>query len=67
MYAHPAQDYQQYYGLVIEMGSKDLNTVTNPTQWILVRWMGDDRPFRDDVDLVNKTTSLVRKYVIKEK
>lgn len=66
VYAHPAHDYQQYYGLVIEMGGDHLNTVTNPAQWILVRWMGDQRPFREDVDLVNKTTSLVRKYVIRE-
>ena len=65
MYHHPAGDYRQYYGMVIEMGGEHLDTLTNPAQWIMVRWMGE-RPFRDETDLVNSTTSLVKKYVIKE-
>jgi len=65
VYHHPATDYKQYYGMVVELGDPHFNTVTNPAQWILVRWMGK-RPFQQETDLVNKTTSLVKKYVIKE-
>ena len=65
VYHHPAQDHRKYYGIVIEEGGEHLDTLTNPAQWIRVRWMGL-RPFREDNDLINKTTNLVTKYDNKE-
>ena len=57
---------QRYYGVVIQGGNEHFNELTNPAQWIRVRWMGHPRPFRNDSDIVNKTTNLVEKYVVEE-
>jgi hypothetical protein len=57
---------QRYYGVVIQGGNEHFNELTNPTQWIRVRWMGENLPFRNDTDIVNKTTNLVEKYVVEE-
>ena len=60
---------QRYYGVVIQEGkegNEHFNELTNPAQWIRVRWMGENLPFRNDSDIVNKTTNLVEKYVVEE-
>ena len=57
---------QRYYGVVIQEGNEHFNELTNPAQWIRVRWMGENLPFRNDTDIVNKTTNLVEKYVVEE-
>jgi len=57
---------QRYYGVVIQGGNEHFNELTNPAQWIRVRWMGENLPFRNDTDIVNKTTNLVEKYVVEE-
>ena len=66
VYRHPAQDDRKFYGVVVQEGSEHFNELTNPAQWIRVRWMGENLPFRNDTDIVNKTTNLVEKYVVEE-
>jgi len=66
IYHHPGHSKRRYYGVVIQEGNEHFNELTNPTQWIRVRWMGENLPFRNDTDIVNKTTNLVEKYVVEE-
>jgi len=65
IYYHPGNSKRRYYGVVIEEGSKHFDELTNPAQWMRVYWLMH-RPFRNDSDIVNKTTNLVEKYVVEE-